>query len=145
MIRLTTFCALVLALTAPAAAQEKKDVPKELVPFQGTWKVVKGELAGMPLPAKEIEAVRFTFAGDKITVKEGKREKDDTGSFSVDVKKDPAEINLVSPKGETIPGIYKFDKDGKMTLAFVKGKDAARPKAFDDKEAMVMVMEKVKE
>ena len=135
-----TFCGLVLALTATATAQEKKDVPKELAPFQGTWKVVKAEQGGMPAPAKEIETIRFTFAGDKVTVKESKKEKDDTGTFSVDAKKDPAEIDLVSPKGEKIPGIYKFEKDGKLTLAFVKGKDATRPKAFDDKEAVVMLM-----
>jgi uncharacterized protein (TIGR03067 family) len=145
MIRITTYCGVVLALATSAPAQEKKDVPKELAPFQGVWKVVKAEEGGKPAPAKDVESVRFKFAGTKLTVQEDKKEKEETGSFSVDAKKDPAEIDLVSPKGEKIPGIYKFDKDGRLTLAFVKGKDATRPKAFDDKEAVVMVMEKVKE
>ena len=150
MIRFTTFCGLVLALTVPATAQDKKDVPKELAPFQGTWKVVKAERDGMPAPAKEVESIRFRFDGDKMTVKEGRKEEEETGSYSVDAKKDPAEIDLISPKGDKIPGIYKFDKDGKLTLAFVKsppdkGTDAARPKKFDDKDAVMMVLEKVKE
>jgi uncharacterized protein (TIGR03067 family) len=145
MIRLMTFCMLVLGMATTAAAQDKKDVPKELVPFQGTWKVVKAERDGMPAPANEVESIRLKFEGNKLTVKEGKREKADTGSYSVDPKKEPAEIDLVSPDGDKIGGIYKFDKDGKLTLTFVKGKAAARPKKFDDKDAVMMVLEKVKE
>jgi uncharacterized protein (TIGR03067 family) len=142
MTRLAMFCGLVLVI-GTATAQDKKEVPKELVPFQGTWKVVTATFAGETIPDSEKERLRFTFAGDKVTVKEGK--KDDTGSYSVDPKKDPAEINLVGPKGEKIPGIYKFDKDGKLTITFSKGKDATRPKKFDDKEAVMMVLEKTKE
>jgi uncharacterized protein (TIGR03067 family) len=144
MIRFTTFCALVLALAAPAAAQDKKGVPKELAPFQGTWKAVKAEQDGMPVPAKEVESIRFRFEGETLSVREGKK-KEEAGSFSVDAKKDPAEIDLISPKGDKIPGIYKFDKDGKLTVVFVKGRDAVRPKKFDDKDAVLMVLEKVKE
>ena len=47
MSRLALFGVLTLALTA--SAQDKKDVPKDLVPFQGTWKVVRVESDGKPL------------------------------------------------------------------------------------------------
>jgi len=142
MTRLVMFCVLALAATG-ARADDKKDVPKDLAPFQGTWKVAKAAFGGESVPDAEKDKLKFVFAGEKVTVKEGM--KDDTGSYSVDPKKDPAEIDLVSPKGEKILGIYKFEKDGKLTLTFVKGKDAARPKKFDDKDAVMMVLEKVKE
>jgi len=145
MIRLALFCGLMLALAGTAVADEK-DVPKELLPFQGTWKVVKAEFEGKeppePLPAE----LRFVFKGDKLTVKEG--EKDKTGEYTVDPKKDPAEINLVSPKGDKASGIYKFDKDGKLHLCFARGRDdSPRPKSFDTKDTKnaLMVLEKVKE
>ena len=146
MIRFTTFCGLVLALTATATAQEKKDVPKEFAPFQGTWKVLKAEKGGNPVPATTIESLRFTFAGDKVIVQEGKKEKE-TASFSVDAKKDPGEINIVSPDGDNFPGIYTFDKDGKLTLTIVRENGAVRPTTFDTKDmprALLVVMEKEK-
>jgi uncharacterized protein (TIGR03067 family) len=137
------FSGLVLA-AACSAADDKKDVPKDLVPFQGSWKVVKAEIGGMPPPGGVPPEARFIFEGSKLTVKEGKPNPD-VGSYSVDSKKDPTEIDLISPKSEKILGIYKFDKDGKMSIAFTKDPKASRPKKFDDKEAIVLVLEKVKE
>ena len=78
-----------------------------------------------------------------MTVKEP-GDKVETGSYRIDPKVTPATIDLTGPKGEPAAGIYKFDKDGKLTLAFMKGKDAVRPKGFGDKDAVVMVLEKVK-
>jgi len=146
MIRFTMLCGLVLALTAPAAAQEKKDVPKELVSFQGTWKVVKGEQRGKALPAEILASLGFTFAGEKVTMK---RPEPSTGTVSVDAKKEPAEINFDLKEGKVF-GIYKFDKDGKLTITFRKGtsdtKPEDRPKKFDDdKDTVMIVLEKVKE
>jgi uncharacterized protein (TIGR03067 family) len=145
MTRLAMFCGLVL-IAGSAMAQDKKDIPKELEPFQGTWKVVKAEFEGKEPPDKVPVDLRFTFEGDKLTVKEGKGEAE-KGGYTVDPKKSPAEIDLVGPKGMKALGIYKFDKDGKLTLCFEKGKDAARPKAFDTKgtTAGMIVLEKVKE
>jgi len=144
MIRLALFCGLMLSLAGTAMADEK-DVPKELAPFQGTWKVVKAEYGGMAAKEPVRDDVRFTFKGDKLTVKEGK--KDGAASCTVDAKKDPAEITLVHPKGETVSGIYKFDKDGKLYLCFPKGEKDVRPKSFDTKDTTngLLVLEKVKE
>lgn len=89
-----------------------------------------------------LEKLSFEFAGEKITVTEFGRA--ETGSFSVDPKKTPAAIDMTSPKGEKILGIYKFDKDGKLTQCFVKDKDAARPKGFDNKDAALIVLENEK-
>lgn len=133
---------LVLALSVSALAEDKKDVPKDLVPFQGNWKVIEASRGGQPAPKDALEKLSFAFEGEKVIVTEfGKAE---TGSYSVDPKKDPATIDITGPKGEKVTGIYKFDKGGKLTLAFVKEKDAARPKGFDDKEAAIIVLEKAK-
>ena len=142
MTRFALLGCLVLALGGAAPAEDKKDVPKELAPFQGTWKVVSATAGGAPAPKEAIEKLSFTFDGEKLNVKDGS--KDETGSFAVDAKKDPTHIDLVNPKGDKAPGICKFDKDGKLTICFIKGKDAVRPKGFDDKEAAVLVLEKVK-
>jgi uncharacterized protein (TIGR03067 family) len=136
-------CGLLIAGTA--TAQDKK-VPKELEPFQGTWKVVKAELGGKEPPDKVPDGLRFIFEGDKATVRESKADAE-TGAYSVDSKKNPAEIDLIGPKGMKALGIYQFDKDGKLRLCFAKGKDAVRPKSFDTKDTMnaLVVLEKVKE
>ena len=142
MFRLALFAAMSLGLTA--VAQDKKDVPKELAPFQGTWKVLKIESGGKPLE-KDSSGLRFTFAGDKLEIGENDK-KEDTGSVSVDPKKDPAEIDFTSGKGNRVLGIYKFDMEGKFHLCVARGKDAERPKSFDTSgtRSRLFVMEKVK-
>lgn len=146
MARVTLLSGLVLAGTMMASAQEKKGVSRELLPFQGTWKVVRAELDGKELPEKIPPELRFRFSGDKLTVTES-RDEAETGSVKVDSRKQPAEIDLVGPKGEKVAGIYRFDKDGKMSLCFVKGKAGARPRSFDTAgtAALLMVLEKLKE
>jgi uncharacterized protein (TIGR03067 family) len=143
MIRLALFCGLIFTATY-STADDKKEVPKELVPFQGTWKVVKAELGGKELPGGLPEEVRFTFAGNKLSIKEGKADPE-AGTYSVDSKKEPTEIDLISPKNEKILGIYKFEKDGKLSMSFIKDPKAPRPKKFGEAEAVVVVLEKVKE
>jgi uncharacterized protein (TIGR03067 family) len=136
---------LVLVLSFPlTAADEKKDVPKELAPFQGTWKLVKVEADGKPLPEKDFAEGRFTFEGTKLSVLEDAKQKPDGGTFVVDTAKDPHTIDFVTSAGNKGLGIYKFEKDGKLTLCFVKGRGAARPKAFGEAGSVLVVLEKVK-
>jgi uncharacterized protein (TIGR03067 family) len=142
MIRSALLFGMILTTTS-LAADDKKEVPKDLAPFQGSWKVVKVEpepTGGLP------EEVRFSFAGNKLTIKEGKG-MPQTGSITVDPKKDPNEIDLVGgPKNEKSLGIYKFEKDGnKLTVTFVRKPDAPRPKKFGEPDAVLIVLEKEKE
>jgi uncharacterized protein (TIGR03067 family) len=72
------------------------------------------------------------------------------GSFTLDSSKEPGEIDVVSEEpGEQIrtPGIYKFDKDGRLWICDVKG-GPDRPKTFDTKDtprAILMVLEQGKQ
>ena len=145
MKRLVLLGGLILTATC-SAADDKKDVPKELQPFQGSWKVVKAEAGGIAPPDGIPAEFRFIFSGDKLTIKEGK-DNPKAGTYAVNPKKDPAEIDLIpsEDKDKKALGIYKFEKDGKLTLSFVKGANVTRPKKFGDPTAVVLVLEKVKE
>jgi uncharacterized protein (TIGR03067 family) len=142
MTRFALLCVAVLVSCAAAPAEDKKDIPKELAPFQGTWKIIDAVADGKPAPKDILPELQFTFEGAKLTVTE--KGNPETGSYSVDPKQKPATIDLVNPKGEKALGIYEFDKDGKLTICFNKGKDAARPKGYDDKDAVKLILEKVK-
>lgn len=147
MFRLAMLC--VLAIPAMSFARDdKKGAPqepsRELLPFQGTWKVVKAEGGGKGAPPLK-EEVRFTFAGNKMTLQEGKFPPQE-GTFSVDSSKEPAEIDMSSGMNPKVPGVFKFDKDGKLTISFfVRKAEATRPKKIGDGDAVVLVLEKVKE
>jgi uncharacterized protein (TIGR03067 family) len=150
MTRFAMLGGLLLTLAAFAAADDKKDEKKAAAtPLEGSWKVVEASVDGKAEPKEKLPNMVFTFEGSKLTIAEGNR-KPDAGSFTVDLKKEPAHIDMHPPKDEkgapkgTVAGIYKLDKDGKLTLAFSRGKDAARPKSFDGKDAVVLVLEKVK-
>jgi uncharacterized protein (TIGR03067 family) len=143
MIRLAWLCGLILTGTC-TAADDKKDVPKELQPFQGAWKVVKVESGGKAPPGGLTEEVRFTFVGNKLTIKEGKGAPQE-GTYSVDATKDPNEIDLINAKKEKSLGIFQFEKDGRLSVSFVRKAGAQRPKKLEDPDTVLLVLEKVKE
>jgi uncharacterized protein (TIGR03067 family) len=148
MTRFALVCGLLLA-SGFTSAQEKKDpkndVPHPLSPFQGSWKVVKADFAGKAPPGSNLPELRFTFSGDKVSVKEGQADAE-SGSYSVNIQKNPPELDLVNSKGTKVLGIYSFEKGGKLRLCFVSD-GGARPKSFDTTNTMsgLMVLEKVKE
>ena len=141
MTRFALLGGLMLALCAAATADDKKDVPKELAPFQGEWKVSSASKDGNAAP--KLPDLIFKFDGEKVHVTQSKNEPD-AGSYSVDATKKPAEIDMTNQKGEKVHGIYKFDGTDKLTLCFNRGKDATRPKSFDDAGSVILVLAKVK-
>jgi len=148
MIRVAMLCGSIAVSTFVAAQdkQDKKEVSKELMQFQGTWKVVKLlDEAGKEPPGGTPDEVRITFTGNKFSIKLGK-DSPQEGTFSVDPKKDPTEMDIMGgPKKEKSLAIYKFDKDGKLTLSYANKPNSMRPKKFGETEAIQMVLEKVKE
>ena len=108
-------------------------------------------IGGKELPVPE-GGVGITFSEDgKMTVHEGNRETKETGTYKVDAKKNPAEIDMIPPadkKEPTIAGIYKIDGDTLM-LAFERGNRVAatRPTKFESPEGsavMVITLKRVK-
>ena len=137
---------LALSLGAPAPKEgEKKDTS-----IVGEWVGVKAVAGGKerPVPAG---GVTFTFTADgKFLVREGKREKADEGTYKVDPRKDPAEIDIMAPEDKkqgTIPGIYKVEGDT-LTLCIARGgPESERPTKFespDGARVMLMTMKRAK-
>jgi uncharacterized protein (TIGR03067 family) len=123
---------LALAVGAPGKDPTGKDPPS----IVGEWVGEKAVAGGkeQPVPAG---GITFTFTADgKMTVKEGSRDKSDTGTYKTDAKKEPAEIDIIPPedkKEPTVLGIYKLDGET-LTLCFGRGKEGSRPTKFESAE-----------
>jgi uncharacterized protein (TIGR03067 family) len=105
----------------------------------------------MALPVPQ-GGIRFTFTADgKLTVHEpGGGKGGEAGSYKIDPKATPAEIDLIpSTAGNepTILGIYKLDGDT-LTLCFHQGgRGSERPKTFESPagaKAIVMTFKRAK-
>jgi uncharacterized protein (TIGR03067 family) len=138
---------LALTLGAPAT----KDTPKKDVPtIVGEWVGEKAITGGKEKPVPE-GGIDFTFTEDgKLMVREGTRNdaaSNKTGSYKIDSKKTPAEIDIIPPadkKEATIQGIYKIEGD---TLTLCISHDADRPTKFESPagaKTMVMVLKRAK-
>lgn len=140
------FCLSVFAVTvlgASAIAEDKKDVPKELLPFQGKWEIK--EFGVDPVPPKEKWPI-FSFDGVKLLVLQPGTDRKEAATFSVDPDGKPAEFEIRPDieKEKIVKGIYKFEKET-LTMCFTKG-GGERPKDFKaEKPHTLLVLVKVKE
>ena len=136
---------LAVAVGAPA-----KDAPKKEVSIVGEWAGEKLTQGGKDRPPPE-GGVHLTFTGDgKFLVREGKREQAEQGTYKVDTKKDPAEIDITPPAEKAqrglLRGIIKVDGDT-LTFCFTAGEDAERPTTFESPEGSrvrLMTLKRVK-
>ena len=116
----TALIGIALILGAPGT----KDPPKKDAPsLVGEWSPTSALRGGKPDLPPPGTSITFTADG-KVLLKEGKRDKAEDGTYTIDAKKDPAEIDIVPSKGEEgkVIGIYKFDKDS-LILCIAMGKD----------------------
>ena len=119
--------AISVVVGAPAG-KEKAELPK----IEGDWVVEKYIQGG-----KENEkrtGMHFSFVDGKVIVKE---EGADIG-YTVDPKKNPATIDLISGKGN-IPGIYKIEGDV-LTICFPKGGTTETPTKFESPDESPVVL-----
>jgi uncharacterized protein (TIGR03067 family) len=129
------YTSLLTGLALLVAAPGPKDAPKKEPTIVGEWVGEKAVSGGMELPVPK-GGITITFTKDGVVaVVEGGRAKPDNGSYKVDPKKDPPEIDLIPPdnkKEPTVLGIYKLDGDT-LTLCFDRGGGGAsdRPKKFE--------------
>jgi uncharacterized protein (TIGR03067 family) len=144
------YASVLVGLAVSVGAPAVKDPPKKEATIVGEWAGEKAVAAGMNLPIPE-GGITFTFDADgTLTVREGNKGKPDTGSYKVDPKKDPAEIDLTPPadkKEAVLQGIYKLDGNT-LTLCFRRGAPGAgRPKNFDfpaGSDVIVMTLKRAK-
>jgi uncharacterized protein (TIGR03067 family) len=134
---------LALAVAAPAPKTASKDEPPSL---HGEWVLESAVRGGMNDKPPDGAGVTFTADG-KARFREGRRDKVEEGTYTVDPKKNPAQIDIVPPANEKVPtvlGIYKIEKDT-LTLCLVLGGE--RPKKFESpagSEVMLMTLKRVK-
>jgi uncharacterized protein (TIGR03067 family) len=135
---------LLIGLALAVGAPGPKETPKKEATIVGEWIGEKAIAGGKELPVPP-GGISFTFMADgQMMVKEGvKREKADTGSYKLDPKKDPAEIDLVPPMKKNDPivqGIYKLDGDT-LILCFGRGAPGKeRPKKFESPEGSDLIV-----
>ncbi len=132
-----------LALTSQAADDKKPDKDK----LQGTWVLTSFSLEGKTVEALKDKETLFTFKGDKVTMHDPDKKKDEEGSFKIDEKK--KEIDLTGPSekdpkvNETTSAIYSLDGDTLKLGLSSKGPKGDRPKGFDDKECMIYTLKRM--
>jgi uncharacterized protein (TIGR03067 family) len=145
----TLLILLATTLGAPTTKEKEKDTAKDSI--VGEWEGVKASANGMELPVPA-GGIKFEFTADgKMMVHEGKKDKPDAGTYTVDAKKNPAEVDLVPPadkKEPTVQGIYKVEGD-ELTLCFSRGPDgkAARPTKFEapaGSQSILITLKRVK-
>ena len=105
------YSSLILGLAVIVSAPGTKDAPKKEASIVGEWKAEKLVIGGQDVSPPE-GGVTVTFTADgKVQLVEKGREKEDPGTYKVDAKKNPAEIELTPPKEGKHLGIYKIDGD----------------------------------
>jgi uncharacterized protein (TIGR03067 family) len=134
---------VVLAVGAPGDKEApKKDAPS----IVGEWDGEKAVRGGMERPIPD-GGVKVTFTADgKLLFKEGFKDATE-GSYKVDAKKNPAEIDLNPPNEDgTLLGIYKFDGDT-LTICLSDKNSTERPTKFESPEGtnvMLITLKRVK-
>ena len=108
MLRSFGLSLVALMVVSPLFAADK-EVSKELAPFQGKWKMTKGNMLGKEMTAEEVTKMDFSLAikGDEGTPTEGGKVQK-PGKMKLGADKTPMEIDVVVPDQPTMVGIYKF-------------------------------------
>jgi uncharacterized protein (TIGR03067 family) len=133
---------LALVVGAPAKDAPKTDAPS----LVGEWTPTQAVRGGKPDNPPAGTTITFTADG-KVLLKEGNAAKPEEGTYKIDARKDPAEIDIVPPEKDKSPpviGIYKLEKDT-LVICVIMGTD--RPKKFESPEGteiMLITLQRVK-
>jgi uncharacterized protein (TIGR03067 family) len=126
--RMRKLALLILTAGLLIAADTKDDdsAKKEVKQLAGTYTMVSGESKNEKLSEERIKEAALTMEADKYTAKFGNDTV--TGTFKLNPTKTPKEIDATGPDGNTMLGIYKFEK-GQLTVCFAPS-GQERPKEF---------------
>jgi uncharacterized protein (TIGR03067 family) len=129
----TLVCTLILTTSgvSGARADDKADVEKEVMKFQGAWTFASVEAEGKEQPAAEFKTMTVTFTGDKFTVKKGE-EVIQVGTQKLDPSRSPKTIDVKVTRGlsqgAVMLGIYEISGDTLRVCFDPEGKK--RPTQF---------------
>ena len=139
--------AALLCLTAlqSQAADDKKDDKSDKDKLKGSWVMSSVEVMGKTIPIPDGKAATLVFDGDKVVMKDPEKKKDENGTFKIDDKKKPKEIDITGPKDndpkvmETTKFIYELDGETLKLGMSGMGPKGDRPTGFTDKDAVVLI------
>jgi len=134
------YCLVVpLAMVAADAEPEPENDAKTIL---GTWKIVKATKGG-EVPDAEMLKSQFIFKAEKVIVTRPSGG-EDPASYKLYPNKNPKEIDISPTMGaeQTVRGIYKFEKG--QLLLLVNKPGAERPKKYDEKTDVMLLLERVK-
>src|SRR5262245_52083236 len=95
--KLFGMAAVLCLITLPTqAADEKGDKDK----LEGAMENVSMSFMGMTLETPKDKQAVLTFKGDKVTIFDPMKKKEEDGTYKVDDKKKPKEIDLTGPKDD---------------------------------------------
>src|SRR5262245_42134594 len=104
-------CFAVVLVVAAAPAQV--DIKAQLKKLQGTWKVVRVEADGKPLPAENTEGWTLTIQGGRYALRS--RQEAIEGVYKLAGLEEPLAIDATrtngADKGKTLWGIYRLEGD----------------------------------
>jgi uncharacterized protein (TIGR03067 family) len=138
---------LLLGVILAVGGVDAKDPPKKDAPsIEGEWDGEKAVRGGMERPVPD-GGIKVTFTKDgKLVVKEGNKDPE-TGTYTIDAKKSPAEIDLTPPKEDgTRKGIFKIEGDT-LTICLADKDAGDRPSKFESPEGtniMLITLKRVK-
>ena len=136
----TIVCFSLCAVMATAQAGKGKGGLK----VDGTWTATSAAFDGKKLPDEVIAKIMavLTFKDGKYTASTMGKE-DEAGTYTIDVKKKPAQIDLLPTSGKDKDklqlGLIKIDGDV-MTIAASKNGDKNRPKDFEGGDDIVVMV-----
>ena len=108
----------------------------------GNWEVLSVEAAGKAMPPADWQGLHFLIGKDRLKASRKKGTTTETqmkGSYTIDAKKKPAEIDVKHDgTDETLPGIYEIDGDS-LKLCFTRP-DKPRPTTISSQEAIMYVL-----
>jgi uncharacterized protein (TIGR03067 family) len=124
-----------LALVFLASAAVAADADADRMALQGTWLLDKAILGGRD-HTDDFQGMKLILAENKVTVDFA--ENTTKGTFSLDAKKSPTQIDIKCETGpfknKTLPGIYELKGDTLTLCLEADGKADMRPEKFQAPE-----------
>jgi uncharacterized protein (TIGR03067 family) len=132
-------------------------IKQEWRKLEGTWTVIKMEVEGKSLLEKDKPVPKFTIKDGKITsdAKDvGRDPKLDSSTIKLDPSQKPKTITIPNfhggdpKKGVTLIGIYELKGDElkvcaqAVETANLKEREKERPKAFDSKQGVLVILKR---
>ena len=114
-----------------ARGDDKADLEKEAMKFQGEWNIESSITGGTEIPADQLKGFLLIYEGDKHTLKFGDKVFQ-VGTQKIDPSKSPKTIDMTMiegpQKGAVMLGIYEIDADTLKVCFDPQGKN--RPTEF---------------